>query len=61
MKYFETNLTIRQKGFQNPVTEADLSANKIIHKILIGEYPDFGWLSEENKENVWWLNPLNIS
>ena len=67
MKYFETNLTIRQKGFQNPVTEADLSANKIIHKILIGVYPDFGWLSEEtkdssnrlNKEYVWVVDPMD--
>ncbi len=32
----------------NPVTEADIAINELIHARLTGARPDYGWLSEES-------------
>jgi myo-inositol-1(or 4)-monophosphatase len=34
----------------SPVTEADLAVNASLRKRLIGERPDYGWLSEEDDD-----------
>ncbi|SFL27881.1 3'(2'),5'-bisphosphate nucleotidase CysQ [Shimia haliotis] len=34
-----------------PVTEADLAVNKMLEATLLGERPDYGWLSEESQDN----------
>lgn len=67
MKYFETDLDVRHKSYRNPVTDADLDADKIIHDLLTDTYPDFGWLSEETKDSpdrlskefTWVVDPLD--
>ena len=67
MKYFDTDLDIRYKSYRNPVTDADLAADKIIHDLLTDAYPDYGWLSEEtidspdrlSKEFTWVVDPLD--
>ena len=33
-----------------PVTEADLAVNDVLHDILTGARPDYGWLSEESED-----------
>jgi len=67
LKYYKNSYTIKDKGYHNPVTDADHAANEAIHLILRNEYPDYGWLSEETvdsgdrleKSRVWIVDPLD--
>lgn len=40
------------KSPNNPVTEADLACNDLLLDVLRGARPDYGWLSEETKDNA---------
>src|SRR5579871_4280923 len=40
-----------EKSPNNPVTEADIAVNDLIRKRLSKARPDYGWLSEETKDN----------
>jgi myo-inositol-1(or 4)-monophosphatase len=65
--WYDGTYTVRQKGKDNPVTEADMEANRTIHDIVLGAFPDDGWLSEEtrdsaerlSKRRVWIVDPLD--
>lgn len=63
-----------EKGFEtaykenkDPVTTADIEANRILKQALLGHFPHAGWLSEEtrddperlNKERVWIVDPID--
>jgi myo-inositol-1(or 4)-monophosphatase len=58
---------IGSKGHDNPVTQADLEADRALKKILHEPFPDYGWLSEETADNdarlacrrVWIVDPLD--
>ena len=64
---FRAGLEVRYKGPEQPVTDADLEANRILHEILLGERPEYGWLSEEtkdtperlSKELLWVIDPID--
>jgi myo-inositol-1(or 4)-monophosphatase len=55
------------KGRESPVCEADIAVNDLLHKRLLGETPDYGWLSEETKDDrartaarlVWIVDPID--
>ena len=59
--------TIGSKGRDNPVTEADLEADRALKEILRRPFPDYGWLSEEtadsaerlDRRRVWIVDPLD--
>src|SRR5207245_4703157 len=65
--YRERKFRIDQKGKDNPVTSADFEADRKIKDLLRGEFPDYGWLSEETadsaerlgRERVWIVDPLD--
>ncbi len=65
--YYEGSYDVRQKGHDNPVTEADIRANECIHGVVRGAFPDDGWLSEETgdsrhrleRRRVWIVDPLD--
>ncbi|GIW44682.1 MAG: hypothetical protein KatS3mg077_1964 [Candidatus Binatia bacterium] len=69
--YYRRKVTVRYKegGKHNPVSEADLEANRVIESHLRGQFPDDGWLSEETrdsrerlqKQRVWIVDPLDGS
>ncbi len=67
MKFYKTQLNVREKSPNNPVTKADIAANDKIKDLLTSRYPKFGWLSEEtkdsldrlNKEYVWIIDPID--
>jgi myo-inositol-1(or 4)-monophosphatase len=67
MGYFGKEYAIEQKSKNNPVTTADLEANRKIQEILLGRYPADGWLSEESKDDlvrlkaarVWIIDPID--
>ncbi len=58
---------IGSKGHDNPVTAADLEADRALKKLLHDPFPEYGWLSEETVDNdarlkcrrVWIVDPLD--
>ncbi len=58
---------IGSKGHDNPVTAADLEADRAIKNLLRDPFPGYGWLSEETADNddrmecrrVWIVDPLD--
>jgi myo-inositol-1(or 4)-monophosphatase len=66
-RFYDTPFEVRQKGRDNPVTEADLQANARIQAIVHAAFPADGWLSEETADDparlqlarVWIVDPLD--
>lgn len=67
MGWFRTELEVRLKDPDQPVTEADLEADAILANRLMAGRADYGWLSEESvdrpdrlaRERVWVVDPLD--
>ena len=67
MGLFKGKFDVREKGKNNPVTSADLEANRIIHEKIQKFFRDDGWLSEEDQDNscrlacprVWVVDPID--
>ena len=61
------NLKVNYKSQNQPVTNADLKINTFLKNFLKKITPNFGWLSEESKddmsrlkcENFWCLDPID--
>jgi myo-inositol-1(or 4)-monophosphatase len=66
-RYFKDEYTVRDKGEDNPLTDADLGSNDVLEKALRGAFPEYGWLSEETKDSperlacrsTWIIDPLD--
>lgn len=64
--YKDKNI-LKMKGAENPLTEADLAADRILEDRLRNAFPDTGWLSEETKDDgtrigkpfAWIIDPLD--
>lgn len=56
-----------EKSANNPVSEADIAVNDLLHRILGGARPDYGWLSEESVDDprrlaaprTWVIDPID--
>ena len=67
MKYYCSNYEVKDKSPNNPVTTADLEANRKIQEIIMDNFPNDGWLSEETKDSsqrlkksrVWIIDPID--
>lgn len=67
MGLFRGKYDIREKSKNNPVTTADLEANRAIRETVLGAFPDDGWLSEEDQDTerrldrarVWVVDPID--
>lgn len=67
MAAFGTGAEVRYKNPEQPVTDADLAADRILHEMLLGERPDYGWLSEETRDSptrlsrtrLWVVDPID--
>lgn len=67
MAAFRTDAQVRYKNPEQPVTDADLAADRILHEMLLGERPEYGWLSEETKDSparlsrrrLWVVDPID--
>jgi myo-inositol-1(or 4)-monophosphatase len=67
MALFGKDYRIEEKSKGNPVTAADLEANRKIREIIRSRYPQDGWLSEEdadtldrlNSSRVWVIDPID--
>lgn len=67
MRLFKGKFDVHEKSKNNPVTSADLAANRKIHDIIMDRFPQDGWLSEEDKDStdrlslsrVWVIDPID--
>ena len=67
MRAFRVEQEVTVKSADPPVTEADLAADRILYRMLAGERPEYGWLSEETadsperlrRERVWVVDPID--
>lgn len=58
---------VRYKSPEEPVTEADMVADRLLRELIGSVFPDDGWLSEESvdsgerlqKSRVWIVDPLD--
>ncbi len=67
MALFKGKFAVQEKSKNNPVTTADLAANRRIREIIGQRFPQDGWLSEEDHDDerrlglsrVWVVDPLD--
>jgi myo-inositol-1(or 4)-monophosphatase len=65
--FYKDAYTVKDKGQDNPLTDADLAADAIIERHLRDTHPDWGWLSEETGDDgsrvgkpvAWIVDPLD--
>jgi len=65
--YHRGGYEIGSKGRNNPVTQADLEADRALREFLSTPFPRYGWLSEETVDNAarlrcsrcWIVDPLD--
>lgn len=49
--FLQSDMKVWDKAKNHPVTEADLAVNNCLHDLLMTARPDYGWLSEETKDD----------
>lgn len=67
MSLFRGKFDVQEKSKNNPVTTADIAANRKIHEIVCSRFSNDGWLSEEDQDNphrlhssrVWIVDPID--
>ena len=67
MDFYRDSFSVTDKSPDNPVTDADLAADRLLHERLRSLLPEAGWLSEEtadsaervDRELVWVVDPLD--
>ncbi|MCZ8155531.1 MAG: 3'(2'),5'-bisphosphate nucleotidase CysQ [Leptospira sp.] len=64
---YKSDFKVKDKGINDPVTEADIKASEFLQKRINETYPEHGFLSEEKKDDderlkkewVWILDPID--
>jgi myo-inositol-1(or 4)-monophosphatase len=67
MEAFRSGIAVQYKEEDQPVTEADLAADRFIKETLLAARPNYGWLSEEtlddparlDEDPVWIVDPID--
>lgn len=67
MSYFNKSIEVIEKSPNNPVTEADFKSDELLQNLLLNERPQYGWLSEETKDDgsrfekkqIWMVDPID--
>ena len=67
MGLFKGKFDVHEKSINNPVTTADLEANRLIRETIHKNFPQDGWLSEEDKDSaerlqssrLWVIDPID--
>jgi len=49
--YFHNGARAWTKGINSPVTEADIAVDRLLRKRLLGDRPEYGFLSEESDDD----------
>lgn len=67
LAHYQSHYEVQSKGLDNPVTTADLAANRVLRDTLLSAFPEAGWLSEESSDDatrlqrdcVWIIDPID--
>ncbi|HEV2146805.1 MAG TPA: 3'(2'),5'-bisphosphate nucleotidase CysQ [Longimicrobiaceae bacterium] len=67
MRFFRGGGEVSYKSPDQPVTEADLAADRLLREVLLRARPGYGWLSEETADSperlgrarVWVVDPID--
>ena len=67
MRYFGTEMDVRDKSPNNPVSDADLAIDALLKERLLANRPSYGWLSEETADDqsrqsarfCWVVDPID--
>lgn len=67
MRFYRSSFEVKDKRPDNPVTDADYAADRLLKEGLLDLMPDAGWLSEETvdgperlgKQFAWVVDPLD--
>lgn len=67
MRFYNDSYSVRDKSPDNPVTDADLAADRLLKERLMQLIPEAGWLSEETTDSktrlekrlVWVVDPVD--
>ncbi|HKJ69146.1 MAG TPA: inositol monophosphatase family protein, partial [bacterium] len=67
LQYYEGDYHVAQKSRNNPVTTADFEADTLLKEQLLTPFPEYGWLSEESKDDlarldqeiIWVVDPID--
>ncbi|MEO5509337.1 MAG: 3'(2'),5'-bisphosphate nucleotidase CysQ [Longimicrobiales bacterium] len=67
MRVFGTDMEVTHKSPDQPLTEADLTADRLLKDMLTSARPGYGWLSEETADSadrlqrafVWVVDPID--
>ena len=65
--FYRQRFDVWQKSKDQPVTDADLAADKTLKSVLLGAFPNDGWLSEETADSperlsvrrLWVVDPID--
>lgn len=63
--FYRSSPGVRVKSDHSPVTEADVRAEEVIHTILAGRFPGYGFFGEETgrhamgAESIWLVDPID--
>jgi myo-inositol-1(or 4)-monophosphatase len=65
--FYKDSYTVKEKGEDNPLTDADIASNNILQAHLTRLLPEAGWLSEESADDasrcqrtdVWIVDPVD--
>ena len=60
LSWFGKDPEVWMKEGDSPVSQADLAVDEYLQTELLKARPDYGWLSEETKDNDDRLNKANI-
>ncbi|MBD0321055.1 MAG: 3'(2'),5'-bisphosphate nucleotidase CysQ [Gemmatimonadetes bacterium] len=64
---FRAEMEVRYKDPDQPVTDADVQANRVLWDVLLEARPEYGWLSEETSDSsdrlwrsrLWVVDPID--
>jgi myo-inositol-1(or 4)-monophosphatase len=67
MSFYRASFSVTDKSPDNPVTDADIAADRLLRERLMTLVPEAGWLSEETadsperieRDKVWVVDPLD--
>jgi myo-inositol-1(or 4)-monophosphatase len=67
MRAFGTGLEVTMKSPDQPLTQADLAADRLLKDMLLSARPGYGWLSEETADSserllhktIWVVDPID--
>ncbi|RMF29498.1 MAG: 3'(2'),5'-bisphosphate nucleotidase CysQ, partial [Chloroflexi bacterium] len=66
-RYYRNAYEVKDKSPDNPITDADREADRILRERITAAFPQDGWLSEETRDDptrlsrkrVWIVDPLD--